>query len=49
MIVGTETWLTPDMYGSEYFPSELSFIVYMRDRTDQKGGGVIILVNSNVI
>ena len=49
IIVGTETWLTPDMYDSEYFPPKLGFTVYRRDRTDQKGGGVIILVNSNLI
>ena len=49
ILVGTETRLTPDMYDSEYFPPELGFTVYRRDRTDQKGGGVIILVNSNFI
>ena len=47
IIVGTETWLTPDMYDSEYFPPELDFTVYRRDRT--KGGRVIIFVNSNLI
>ena len=34
IIVGTETWLTPDMYDSEYLPPELGFTVYRRDRTD---------------
>ena len=49
IFAGIETWLTPDMYDSEYFPPELYFTVYRHDRTDQKGGGVIILVNSNII
>ena len=30
----------------EYFPPELGYTVYLRDMTGQKGGGVIILVNS---
>lgn len=49
IIVGTETWLTPDMFDNEYFPPELGFTVYRLDRTDQKGGGVIIFANSNLI
>ena len=49
IIVGTETWLAPDLYDSEYIPPELGSTVYRRDRTDQKGQGVIILVNSNLI
>ena len=44
--VGTETWLTKEMFNSEFFPPELGFTVYRRDRIDQKGGGVIILVRS---
>ena len=49
VIVGTETWLTPAIYDAEYFPPELGYIVYRRDRVDKKGGGVIILVNSTFI
>lgn len=48
IIVGTETWLTKDMFDSEYFPPELGFTVYRRDRIGQKGGGVIILVKSHL-
>ena len=46
IIVGTETWLTKEMFDSEFFPPELGFTIYRRDRTGQKGGGVIILVSS---
>ena len=46
IIVGTETWLTKEMFDSEFFPPELGFAVYRRDRIGQKGGGVIILVRS---
>ena len=47
MIVGTETWLTKDLFDNEYFPPELGFTIYRRDRTGQRGGGVIILVKSD--
>ena len=43
---GTETWLTAEIHDNEYFPPELGYTVYLRDMTGQKGGGVIILVNS---
>ena len=46
IIVGTETWLTKEMFDSEFLPSELGFTVYRRGRIGQKGGGVIILVRS---
>ena len=46
IIVGTETWLTAEIHDNEYFPPELGYTVYRRDRSGQKGGGVIILVNS---
>ena len=34
------------MFDSEFFPPELGFTVYRRDRPGQKGGWVIILVRS---
>lgn len=37
------------MYDSEFSPPELGFTVYRRDRTDQKGDGVIILINSKFV
>ena len=46
IVVGTETWLTKEIFDSKFFPPELRFTVYLRDRTGQKGGGVIILVKS---
>ena len=46
IIVGTETRFTKEMFDSEFFPPELGFTVYRRDRIGQKGGGVIILVRS---
>ena len=46
IFVGTETWLTKEMFDSEFFPPELGFTVYRKDRISQKGGRVIILVRS---
>ena len=46
IIVCTETWLTAEIHDNEYFPHKLGYTVYRRDRSGQKGGGVIILVNS---
>ena len=46
MIVGTETWLTPDIFDAEIFPPELGYTIYRRDRVNQKGSRSIILVNS---
>ena len=45
-IVDTETWLTKETFDSEFFPPELGFTVYQRDRIGQKGCGVVILVRS---
>ena len=54
ILVGTETWLTSDIYDSEYSPGplplppppELGYNVYSLDHIGQKGGGAIILVKS---
>ena len=40
IIVGTETWLTKEMFDSEFFPPELGFTVYRRDRIGQKVVGL---------
>ena len=37
-----------EMFDSEFFPPELGFTVYRRDRIGQKSGGVIILVRSSL-
>ena len=38
IIVGTETWLTPDIFDAELFPPELGYTIYRRDRVNQRGG-----------
>ena len=43
IVVGTETWLTPDIHDNELFPPEIGYTIFRRDRTSHKGGGVIIL------
>ena len=42
IIIGTESWLTSDVYSSEIFPP--SFTIFRKDRQHQKGGGVFIAV-----
>ena len=45
IIVGTESWLSPDVADSEVFPVDLGYTVFRRDRfTTTRGGGVFILV-----
>ena len=45
IIVGTESWLSPDVADSEVFPVDLSYTVFRRDRvTSTRGSGVFILV-----
>lgn len=46
IILGTETWLRPDILSSEIFPS--TYTVYRKDRKDGYGG-VLIAVKSNII
>jgi len=47
IVIGTESWLKPEIHSSEIFPPE--YITYRRDRTDTTGGGVFILVASHLI
>ena len=44
MIIGTETWLTPDVLNNEIFPPELNYIVYRKDRSDGYGGVLIAVI-----
>ena len=44
VIIGTESWLTPDITNTEYFPS--TFKTYRHYPTDQRGGGVFVSVIS---
>ena len=46
IIVGTESWLRPDIINSEIFPS--NYKVYRRDR-DTSGGGVFIAVTDEIL
>ena len=51
IIIGTESWLTPDIMSQEIFPSD--YITFRRDRAetfgDMKGGGVFILVSNKLV
>ena len=42
IIVGTESWLTPDITDSEIFPPDLT--IFRKDRSQKTGGGVFIAV-----
>ena len=46
IIVGTESWLRPDIMNSEIFPS--NYTVHRRDR-DTSGGGVLISVIDEIL
>ena len=46
IIVGTESWLRPDIMNSEIFPS--NYTVYRHDR-DTSGGGVFIAVTDEIL
>ena len=47
IVIATESWLKPDIGSPEIFPS--NYNVYRKDRVDQDGGGVFILVSSHLI
>ena len=50
IVVGTESWLTPDIQNSEIFPTELNYSVHRRDReTNKIGGGIFILVKNSLV
>jgi hypothetical protein len=42
VIIGTETWLDPDINSAEVIPNYMGFDVYRRDRSDDHHGGVLI-------
>ena len=46
IIVGTESWLTPDHFTAEFFPP--SYNVHRRDRLDNRGGGVFLAVRNTL-
>ena len=45
-IVGTESWLKPDIHDNKVFPP--GYIVYRWDR-DGHGGGMFVMVKDNII
>ena len=46
IVVGTETWLKPDVSNAEIFPS--SYTIYRKDRADSYGG-VILAVKTDFV
>jgi hypothetical protein len=46
VVIGTESWLAPDISDSEIFP--LGYRIYRRDRPLRKGGGVFIAVKTHL-
>ena len=49
IVVGTESWLTPDILDSEIVPTNLEYAMFREDRTSNTGGGVFILVKNDII
>ena len=49
ILVGTETWLAPDIKSSEFLPD--GYITYRNDRsgTGKRSGGVLILIRDTII
>src|SRR6185437_8435865 len=47
VLIGTETWLTSDINNSEIFPNQ-KYAIYRKDRTEGKGGGVLIAVRNDL-
>ena len=45
IVIGSESWLTPDIKSTEVFPP--SYKCYRRDRVGGHGGGVFLLVSSD--
>ena len=41
IILGTETWLTPDVKDAEIFPPEIGYTVFRKDRDDGYGGVLV--------
>lgn len=48
MVILTETWLHPEIEDHELFPSDFHFTTYRKDRTNRKGGGVLIAVRNTL-
>ena len=46
VVIGTETWLTPQITSASCFPD--TYTVYRKDRVGKTGGGVLIAVKNNI-
>ena len=47
-MIGTESWLTPDISNNDIFPP--GYIPYRADRSAAtRGGGVFVLVRNNIV
>ena len=51
IVVGTETWLTPDIDSTELFPPPYCMTVLRKDRRTEegKGGGVLIAAKPGLV
>ena len=51
IIIGTETWLKPDIQDSEVFPADSSYkmTMYRKDRQDGDHGGVLIATKPGLV
>ena len=47
IIIGTESWLTPEISSSEVFPDRYN--VFRKDRKGKVGGGVFILAKKELV
>jgi hypothetical protein len=47
IVVGTETWLKPNIHTNEVFPEK--YDVYRKDRIDQEGGGFLLAIKKEFI
>ena len=48
IILGTETWLSPDISSSEIFDECLGYDVHRNDRPDNPHGGVLIVAKKDL-
>lgn len=47
IVIGTETWLKPNIHNNEVFPE--NYNIYCKDRIDKEGGGVLLATKKDFI
>ena len=47
IVVGTDTWLKPNIHTNEVFPEKYN--VYRKDRIDQEEGGFLLAIKKEFI